>query len=258
MRYLLVIILISGISCQAQESIIRDHVTIKIYTSENENKTSASAMPEIKTDSELKKYQRRFDYLLMNISEIHLPEKTKERNEIFNLYPDTSKIELLYLKKYIQDKRLVKYFEETFAPIHTPNLNISKTFTMEELMEVASKFFYCDQVNSDTIIQSHVCIGINGVSETSWKKDYTLLAAFCFEAIFNDFEKETSQISELYGSEKKMSCNQFRGSITTLDKYLEDVKMDLFKRMKNNTILKEELLAYYELNKNNLSFKIIK
>lgn len=58
-----------------------------------------------------------------------------------------------------------------------------------------------------------------------------------------------------------------------LDKYAEDKKLanyfeetakyiknslDLFNKMKNNTALKKELLDYYEANKNNLAFKIIK
>ena len=104
----------------------------------------------------------------------------------------------------------------------------------------------------------HVCIGINGMKETQWEKDYTLVAAFCFEAIFNDLDNEDSQIRGAYVSEKNESSVQFRKNITTLDKYLEDVKLDLFTRMKNNAILKEELLTYYELNKNNLAFIITK
>jgi hypothetical protein len=129
---------------------------------------------------------------------------------------------------------------------------------VDELMEVASKFFYCDKVNPDTSVQSHVCIGINGLKEIKWEKDYTQLAAFCYEAIFTDLDKDNSKIDESYTSEKKLAREKYRKNITTLDKYLEDVKLDLFNRMKNSTTLKEELWAYYELNNNNLSFKIVK
>jgi hypothetical protein len=156
----------------------------------------------------------------------------------------------------VEDKKLVAYFEETIAPINNPAMKIGKTYSVDELMEVASKFFYCDQVNPDTTVQSHVCIGINGQRETKWKKDYTLLAAFCYEAIFSDFDKDTSQVSEAYGTEKKKSCERFRKNITTLDQYLEEVKLDLFENMKNNVVLKKVLLDYYELNKANLAFRI--
>ena len=257
MKYLFLIILISVISCKAQKSIISENVTIEVNTYQDGNKTRASAMPELKTNSKLRKYQRRFDYLLMNVSEIHLPEKSKKRNQIFSFYPDTSKIKRLYLQKYIQDKKLSAYFKEAVAPVNTPNMKITKTYSVDELMEVASKFFYCDKVNSDTNVQSHVCIGINGLKEPKWEKDYTLLAAFCYEAIFSDFDKDTSQILESYSVAKKMSCQQYRKSITSLEKYLEDVKLDLFNRMKSNAVLKEELLKYYELNRTNLALILI-
>ncbi|MCD6018852.1 MAG: hypothetical protein K0S53_1973 [Bacteroidetes bacterium] len=257
-KYLTIVFLIAGISCRAQKSVIQKHVNIDVSTFESENKTKASAMPEIKATSKLKKYKRRFDYLLVNISEIHHPEKSEERNAIFNLYPDRQEIKKRYLEKYIQDKKLVAYFEETMAPINDPHLQINKSYAVDELMEVASKFFYADKVKPDTTVQSHVCIGINGMKETRWEKDYTLLAAFCYEAIFNNLDEDSSHISESYRSEKRLSCEQYRKNITTLDKYLEDVKWDLFDRMKNNAILKEELLKYYELNKHNLAFNIVK
>jgi len=257
-KYISILFLILGIACQAQKSIIRDHVTIKIYTYEDANEIKGSPMPELRAESGLIKYKKRFEYLIMNIPEIHHPEKIKERLKISDLYPDTSEIKRLYLKELINDKKLAGYFEETAAPITNPDLKVDKKFTTDELMEVASKFFYCDKVLPDTTVQLHVCIGINGFKETKWEKDYTLLAAFCFEAIFNDLDKDISTLRESYKSEKKNSCEQYRRNIVTLDKYLENVRTELFSRMKNNTTLKKELLNYYESNKDNLAFKIIK
>lgn len=256
-KYFSIIIMILSASCQVNKSIIKDNVSIKIYQYEYQNEIRASAMPELKAGSQLKLYKRRLEYLLLNISEIHLQNKTEERNEIFKLYPDTSKIKRLYLKKYTQDKKLAKYFEETIAPIVNPNLKISKVYTMGELMEVASKFFYCDKVAPDTSVQAHVCIGLNGVKEANWEKDYTLLEAFCYEGIFNEFDNESSPLWDSFVFEKSIACQKYRASISTLDKYLEDVKLNLFERMMNNEILKKSLLAYYELNKNNLAFRIV-
>ncbi len=257
-KYLSLLILISCISCQTKKSIIEENVSLEISVYEENGVQKASAMPELNPESELNKHKRRFEYLLMNVSKMHQPEALKERTEIWNLYPDTLKLKQLYLDKFIQDEKLVNYFEETNVPIANPDVEITKTYTQEELMEVASKFFYCDQLLPDTIVQFHICIGINGVKETKWDKDYTLLAAFCYEAIFNNLDKDSSQIEKSSSTEKKIASEQFRKNITTLDKYLEDVRLDLFSRMKNNAILKQELLAYYELNKNNLAFKIIR
>jgi hypothetical protein len=257
-KYLTILILISGISCQAQKSLIRDNVNIEVSTYKEGNETKASAMPELKPNSELMKYNKRFEYLLINVSEIHSPKKAKERNDIWKLYPDTIELKRLYLNKYIEDKKLTGYFEETAKYIKNPVMTRKTSYTQDELMEVASKFFYCDKVLPDTVVQAHVCVSLNGVKEAKWKNDYTLLQAFCYEAIFNQFDNDTSQIWNTFVSEKKKSADKFKMNITSLDQFLQDVKLELFKRMKNSETLKNELLAYYVMNKNNLAFKIIK
>jgi len=60
-----------------------------------------------------------------------------------------------------------------------------------------------------------------------------------------------------YVAEKKTSGKLFKPSITSLEQYLEDVKQELFARMKSSETLQKELLDYYELNKRNLAFEII-
>ena len=256
-KFLSLLILVLCVSCHCKKTILRDHVSIEISVYEDGGEKKASAMPVLKPDSELNKYRWRFEYLLMNVSKMHQPTGAKERSEIWNFYPDTLKLKQLYLDKFIEDSSLVKYFEETYAPIANPNLKVTKTFNQEELMEVASKFFYCDQVRPDTTVQMHICVGLNGIKEAMWEKDYTLLAAFCFEAIFNDLDKDDSQLSVSYSLEHEKAVNENRNNITTLEKYLEDVRKDLFSAMKRNSTLKEKLLSYYKLNKNNLAFKII-
>ena len=257
-KYLAIPILIFCISCQKEHSAIRDNISLQLSTYTDQNKTKASVMPVLKTGSELMPYKLRFDYLLLNVPEIHQFAKIKLRDSINSLYPDTSELKRIYLDIYCQDKLLPKYFEETYTAVKNPDMQRGKVYSADELMEVASKFFYCDEVLPDSSVQMHVCIGINGVKEAKWEQDYTLLAAFCYEAIFNDMDKDRSQIRSAYSSEHDEAVKQFRNNITTMDKYLEDTRVNLFDRMKSNTILKEKLLAYYELNKNNLSFKITK
>lgn len=256
-KYLFIFLLFSGVTAHTQESIIGDNIFIKIHLYEDKQEIKASAMPEIKPESDWMKYKRRFEYVLINVPEIHRFEKIRERLEINALYPDTTEIKRLYLEKYVQDKKLKKYFEETSAPIANSSFERLRHYKIDELMEVASIFFYCDRVEPDTSIQAHVCVGLNGVKEANWEKDFTLLEAFCYEAIFTSFDDETSLVWDTFVSEKKMAGEQFRTNITSLEQYLEDVKQDLFKRMKNNDALKKELLAYYELNRANLAFRIV-
>ena len=183
-------------------------------------------------------------------------DKFKARDSINSLYPDTVKIRQLYLDRYCGDKNFVTYFDKTYNAIKHPDALVTDTFSIDELMEVSSKFFYCDLVNPDTSVQAHVCIGLNGVKEASWKKDYTLLAAFCYEAIFHQFDADNSALWNAFVTEKKNAAEKFKPQITSLDQYLQDVKTELFVRMKNNSTLKNDLLSYYELNENNLPFRI--
>ncbi len=256
-KYLSLLALTLCTACQVKQSLVSEHVAIQIYPYEYENKMKAYAMPEFKADSVLMRYKRRFDYLLINVSDIHQAKQTDERNAIFNRYPDTATMQRLYLKKFKADKKLNAYFEATMAPINNPTMKRPLTYTADELMEVASKFFYCDKVEADSSIQAHVCVGLNGVKEAKWNNDYTLLEAFCYEGIFHGFDSDSSKIWDNFVANKKQAGEYYKKRITTLDQYLEDVKLALFAKMKEDTILKQELLAYYELNKTNLAFKII-
>lgn len=245
------------VSCGINRSVIKNNVDIEVYTYEEVGKTLASAMPKLSSDSELNPYRMRFDYLLINVPEIHSPSKAKLRKEIWSFYPDTIKLKRLYLKEYIKDERLRNYFEISKSAISNKTSKSEINFTTDELMEVASKFFYCDQVFADTTVQSHVCIGLNGVREAHWKKDYTLLEAFCYEGIFNDFDKELSPVDESYSFNKREACLKYKSTLQSLDQYLLDVRKELFTRMKNDSNLKKSLLSYYEHNKDNLPFRII-
>ena len=231
-------------------------MNIDVYTYEYEGKIQASAMPELKSESNLKDFSRRFEYLLINVSKMHQPDYAERRTKIWSLYPDTSKLKRLYLNKFIGDKNLVNYFETTYSGITDTSFKPTISFTEDELMEVASKFFFCDKVFPDTAVQSHVCVGLNGISEANWNRDYTLLEAFSYEAIFNDLVRDSSKIDESYSIEKKEACERYKSTMSTLDQYLVDVRNDLFVRMKNDPVLKSVLVKYYEENQNNLSFKI--
>ena len=255
-KHLSIFIILAIASCKNNDSIIEKNVEIAVHTYKQEGKVKASAMPELRPQSELLPYKRRFEYLLINVSEIHLPERSERRKEIWSLYPDTTNLKRLYLKEYDQDKKLTDYFEKTSAAITGSDHESIITFSTDELMEVASKFFYCDKVFPDTSVQTHICVGLNGVDEANWEKDYTLLEAFCYEGIFNDLVKDSSQIDKLYSFEKAEACKKYRDSITSLDEYLKDVRSELFSRMKNDAVLERTLLDYYEENEENLAFRI--
>lgn len=250
-------LLILGLcACQTEQSVLNEHIFIDLYVYDNDGEPAVSALPKLKPDSKLMPYSRRFDYLLMNVPALHGHDAFQTRMDLNALYPDTVEVKRQYMNKYLQDEKLTEYFEAALAPIQNPDMERAATFSEDELMEVASKFFFCSGVSEDTVITTHICVGLNGVKEANWAKDFTLLEAFCYEAIFSSFDDEESEVMDSFLAAKKESQNRFFEQITTLEQYLEDVKLDLFEGMRTNEVLKAHLLGYYESNKGNLAFVI--
>jgi hypothetical protein len=253
--HIAVLFLFSVFISNAQSTNVSDYIAINLSTYQKNGQTHYSPMPELKANSELSRYKWRFEFLIMNAPAIHNSEALSKRQELFNL-SDSSEIKNGYLQEFQNDPYFMKVFTETMQPFVQSDFTPTQTFTKEELMKAASIFFYCDQVNPDTTIQTHICIGINGFKEVNWEKDYTILTAFCCEAILFDMYQDKSPIDEAFSKEKQLSCKTWRGKITTLDNYLENVKKDVFERMENNAVLKKTLLSYYKRNKSNLTFRI--
>ena len=250
----LIIILFS--SCNSGKKVINQYVEIEVSIYEDNSVIKASAMPKMKANSNLAPYERRFEYLLINVPKIHQPEKIYERNAIWSLYLDTIKLKHKYLKKFSRDKALTRYFQKTMKPIVDSNAKINLNYSIDELMEIASKFFYCDKVQPDSSVQAHICIGLNGIKEANWKKDYILLEAFCYEAIFDDLNEENSPVWNAFEQIIGETEQKHKSLFISSEEYLEKVKLEVFEQMKTSEILKLELLAYYQFHKVNLPFSI--
>lgn len=256
MKPIYALFLITLCACQTEPSVFSEHIFIDLHVYDNDGQPAVSALPAMKPNSALKPYSRRFDYLLMNVPALHQHDAFQARMDLNALYPDTVEVKRQYLNKYLEDEKLTGYFEAALAPIENPAMKRTATFLQEELMEVASKFFFCSGVSEDTVITTHICVGLNGVKEANWNKDFTLLEAFCYEAIFSSFDDEDSEVMNAFLAVKKESQNRFFEQITTLEQYLEDVKLEVFEGMRMNEVLKAHLLDYYDRNKENLPFVI--
>lgn len=257
--FFLLLATVTLFSCNNGKYLIQQNVEVRIYPSQDSTGSISTIQPEIKPSSSLYSFYRRFDYLLLNVPKIHQEDQNEKRSELWLQNKcDTNQLIKSYMESYKRDRKLNRYFKTTTTYVAQSAKKEPPTYTIVELMEVASKFFYCHNVLADTTIQAHVCVGLNGVEEAKWKRDYTLLEAFCYEAIFNDFDKEHSEIWNSFVAKKKEASLIHKPHITSLDLYLYIVKIDLFTRMKNDPILQRVLLDYYQENKNNLSFKVSK
>jgi hypothetical protein len=235
-----------------------DQIEIRLYPNTIEMNGGTTAMAELSKSSPLWKYHRRFDYLILNTPAIHAPENGKWRSNLFSLYPDTVALKKAYVSALTDDTVLQTYFQTAQKAILNPQ-SIDKTvYDSKTLFEVASRFFFCDRVNSDSTVQAHVCIGINGVMDIPWDRDYTLLAAFCYEAIFNDFDQEFSLIDVAFTENKSEATQENRAHLNNKEEFLMLVRNDLYSKMAEDQRLQKILLTYYRKHKADLCFRIKK
>ena len=233
-----------------------DQVHIELFPYVVSGKEKVAAMASLSTDSPYWNVHRRFDYLILNTPKIHAPEQVEMRRTMFDLYPDTNVLKQTYIDQLTNDSTLQGYVRQTIAAIEK-NVSFDKlTFSKQELMKVASRFFYCDKVNPDSSVQAHVCIGLNGQRESNWQKDYTLLEAFCYEAIFSDFDQETSQIDIAFSQNKTKVCQMNLPHFRSENEYLMKVREDLYRKMARDKRLQKSLMHYYHLHQDDLPFRL--
>ncbi|MFM6994385.1 MAG: hypothetical protein ACKOWO_04615 [Sediminibacterium sp.] len=230
------------------------HIEIQTYTQNGVQK--AVAMASHSPNSAYQAYKRRFDYLILNTPKLHTIEQAADRNKLFGLYPDTLAMKTEYKRLLYLDSALSIYLLTTMSAIDAKGGVSNKAqFTKKEFFQVAARFFYIDTILSDASFQTHICIGINGVAQISAKKDFTLLAAFCYEAIFTDFNKEVSVIDQVFDKHKKdLEQKMKAGEINMTD--LDALRNELYIRMSQDADFQKALLEIYEQNKSNLAFKV--
>lgn len=233
-----------------------DYFSLEVSQSNYEGKMYQSANPIVLENIHdpvslfIKKHAMRFQYVLFNYTELW--------DTISSFYPDNNRIHDEFCKLILNDFTVKKYLIE-LTPNKLTHLETEKQkFTVHELMAVASKFFYCDTINqTDTSIQSHVCIGINGLKDLQTTRDLTVLEAFSIEAIFHYLMK--SRLPSFYRDfeqEKKHLVQENLKNFKNFESYLIAVRKGCYVRMENNVDLKNKLLAYYQKNIDNLNFVI--
>jgi hypothetical protein len=228
---------------------------IDIQTFEQNGVQKAAAMASHSPNSAYRAYKRRFDYIILNTPKIHAADQVEARKKLFGLYPDTLAMKAEYKRLLFMDSTLSSNLLAMMHAIDQKGEGQQITqFTKEELFTVASRFFLIDSITPKGKIQTHICIGINGQQELANSAQFHLLAAFCYEAIFTDFEKQTSPIDSVFEFHRKeMSDIISKDSKRNRISFYQQL---LFQKMASAAVFQEALLKYYELNRDNLAFEI--
>ncbi len=187
------------------------------------------------------------DYLYKTFSDYSNYEKLKAIN-------DSNELRNVFLTDLLQDTLFNAMMDKFLARICNKPDFIPDTITINELMNIAVKFFYLPKISEQGNYHIQICVGINGIKNTL-KKRRPQVEAFCFSSIFThgnsgDFniQKEfRSTVGKLY----KLSLGN------NLEERLLRAQGAVYMMMRDNDVLKNMLLSEYKKNMNYLPFVII-
>jgi hypothetical protein len=234
---------------------IASQLHIDIQTFEQNGIQKAAAMASHAPKSAYSTYKRRFDYIILNTPKIHAVDQAEARKKLFALYPDTLELKAEYSRLLFMDSTLRTNLLSMMNAIVQKGEGQQQTqFSKAQFFEVASRFFLIDSITPKGKIQTHICIGINGQQELANSAQFHLLAAFCYEAIFTDFDKEVSLIDQVFEQHRMEISEQI--SSGKKRQAIHFYQQLLFQKMASDAVFQEALLKYYELNRDNLPFEI--
>lgn len=197
----------------------------------------------------MQSHSNRFHYLLNNkLGSIH---------DQLDLNGTTAQIDSGFCKLMHDTENFLEYIGE-LIPHQDDNIRPEKNaFTMDEMMNIASRFFHVESINeSDTTIQRAICVGRHGVSDLALTKDFSSLEAFIFEAVFNDILKKNSRLEANFESCIETSLRELRSMPVTLPELLRETRARCYSEMAKDEDLKKNLLRYYQKNRDNVSWRL--
>ncbi len=184
------------------------------------------------------------DYLRTHYSDNSNYEKLKSIS-------DTVELQNEFIRSLENDTTFNNEMNKLTEKILNKSQYIPDTITIDELLNIAVKFFSIIRITEKGDYQGKVCTGINGLKQTE-KVRKPQVEAFCFTTIFNNYRGEqfnmynefVKGIKELYkinlGIENEARLLRAQGA--------------MYMFMRNNEALKELLLFEYENKKEYLPF----
>lgn len=193
-------------------------------------------------------HSNRFSYLLWN--------KLGDLGPVAEIYPDSTSMDLAFCN-LIRNNKPFRLYLDNLIPVALRDQHINAdTFSVDELMLVASRFFYCIEIQeSDTVIISHICVSLNEEEFIPYKRDLTLLEAFAFEGIFHSLmNEEKPKFDANFKRYVNETTDRYKDIADSFDELLVSVRHECFALMEDDEDLKNSLLNYYAANRDNLNF----
>jgi len=164
---------------------------------------------------------------------------------------DTIELQNGFIKSLENDSLFNSEMNKLTKKITDKSNYIPDTISIDDLLNIAVKYFSIIKINEDGYYVGKVCAGINGLKETE-KERTPQVEAFCFASILNNYQGEQYNM-----------YNEFVKGIKELYKINLAIDSDarllraqgaMYMFMRNNEKLKELLLYEYENKKDYLPF----
>ena len=164
---------------------------------------------------------------------------------------DTVELQKEFINSLQNDSTFNSVMNKLTEKITNKSQFIPDTISMDELLNIAVKYFSIIRITKNGNYAGKVCTGINGLKQTE-KERKPQIEAFCFTTILNNYQGEQFNM-----------YNEFVKGIKELHKINLGIENDesllraqgaMYMFMRNNDSLKELLLFEYEKKKKYLPF----
>ena len=244
----LMLLIFTAISCSTKNKINPDnYIYLEYYKDKYDSKVLSHIIPRIKPSNEsigefINNHRSRFAYFFSNKIEVDTLEK---------LYPDTLAINKIFLKQ-INEKKFISNFSK-LANLEGQEY---ESFSMDEILEVASRFFVIVDLGTDFGIK--ICSGGNDFQDLNAIRDFSLIEALTYEAIINGVKKKGERPEFI--SNVRIYCSDAMKNPDNLNHntLLVIAKNKLYKLMEKDESLRLYIGNYLTEHSDNLPFKIKK
>lgn len=219
---------------------IQDDSGYKTYISPHVNEVRVD-----KRQAFYQKFYQRFQYILVN-------KLSDEMVELPKYIGDTAELNRRFCTLLTENKQVGNYF----AILSNESQGQKASFTKKEMMQVAARFFWLQHSEADGWLL-YKCIFNNGQKESNYERDYSVLEAFCFEAIFNYlYRRKTARFfiaADKYSDEIVDALPQAGHRDPAV---LLAARQNLYHKMEQDADLQDALLRYYRKYGKTFGFRL--
>lgn len=162
----------------------------------------------------------------------------------------------LLQSRYIEFLQQDSLFQATLAPwmAHYQGTDVAKdSLSMDQLLNVAVKYFTINRITPEGYYSGKVCAGINGI-QTTLSKRQPHVEAFCFQAIRNNMQSEEFPLYDEFVKGIRKLYQVELGQDP--DEKLLRAQGVMYFYMRNNAVLQDLLRKEYEAKKELLPFAL--